>query len=437
MIRALQKKFVLTSMTAITILLLVLLGGINISNLVVTNRTTKETLSALMQQEQMRSHSDSGSAPQTAPAPPEGQGDPLDGRPSQDDVMSSNYFVVCLDSSGNATYTDVTRVQGLTDETAADLALSIWQTASLNGEDSSGTSGKYRYLLRQDPSSDTETDSCTVIFLDTAQKVSSMLQVLFLSAALGAACWLAMLLLLILLSRRAIRPFAENISRQKQFVTNAGHEIKTPLAIIQANTEAMELFQGETKWSRNIKDQVRRLSSLTQNLLALARMDESAQSQPAADFSFSQLVEEQADTFAEPMALRHIAVSRQIAKDLWLHASKEQITRLLSILLENALKYTDEGGSLTVCLEQSGHELRLWMENTCSELPSLPPERLFERFCRGDEARTQKTGGCGIGLAVADAIAKSAHGSISASYPTSQSIRFTVLLPASDSRRTS
>ena len=95
-----------------------------------------------------------------------------------------------------------------------------------------------------------------------------------LSVSIAVLCWLFMLLIVIWLSRRAIRPIAQNIQKQKQFVTDAGHEIKTPLAIIQANIDAMELIHGENKWSRNIKGQVERLNGLMNILLILARMEE-------------------------------------------------------------------------------------------------------------------------------------------------------------------
>ena len=123
-----------------------------------------------------------------------------------------------------------------------------------------------------------------VVFLDTSGDIYSYIRVLFLSAAIGIACWLFMLLFVILLSKQAIRPIAENIEKQKQFVTNAGHEIKTPIAIIQSNTEAMELYNGENKWSKNIKEQTVRLNELMKNLLTLARMDESSTNLMQSDF---------------------------------------------------------------------------------------------------------------------------------------------------------
>lgn len=235
-----------------------------------------------------------------------------------------------------------------------------------------------------------------------------------------------MLLTVVLLSRRAIRPVAENMEKQRQFVTNAGHEIKTPLAIIQSNTDAMELYLGENKWTRNIREQTERLSGLMQNLLLLARMEEGGAPLQTSDVSLSRLTEESVHAFAETLEQQRIRLRTQIAPEVHLRADCGQLQQLLSILLDNMAKYTPQGGEAEVRLEKNGTDVILTAENTCDRLPALPPERLFERFCRGDAARTQKTGGCGIGLSAAAAITEANHGTISAEYILPDRIRFTV-----------
>ena len=231
MIRALQKKFVITSMTAISVLLLVLLGGINITNIVLSEKETSRTLGWITAQElgefPDKPFSGNKSTAPDADKPPEPPSPFGQERNAKDAILSSNYFVVRTDLTGEVLSTDVTRVSTLSEEDAAALASAIWQAA-----DTDGTSGRYKYSVRADE----EKEEVVLIFLDTSQDLLSSLRVLLLSAALGVLCWILMLLLVILLSKRAIRPFAENMQKQKQFVTNAGHEIKTPLAIILANT---------------------------------------------------------------------------------------------------------------------------------------------------------------------------------------------------------
>lgn len=453
MIRALQKKFVLTSMIAVSILILVLLGGINITNIVISEKELSRTLGWITARElgelpdapaeanhrfssdapgtsqspvskEAGSESESSAsldAPESSEADSPGRKPPSSpfarGRNAEDAILSSNYFVVRTDPDGTIQSTDVTRTPAISEDDADALATSVWQSA-----DTYGATGKYKYFVRVDSGS----NEIVLVFLDTSQEILSSLRVLLLSAALGVLCWLLMLLLLILLSKRAIRPFAENMQKQKQFVTNAGHEIKTPLAIILANTDAMELYNGENKWSRNIREQVNRLNGLMKNLLLLARMDEATLQITPTTFSFSALVAENAAAFSEPFSMRGISMQTDIQPELSLHADCGQITQLLSILLENALKYTDDNGSVQIRLKKETHGLLLQITNTCSALPDVPPSRLFDRFYRADAARTQKKGGYGIGLSVAQSIAEANHGQITAAYDAENQISFSV-----------
>lgn len=243
----------------------------------------------------------------------------------------------------------------------------------------------------------------------------------------GLVCWGLMLVLVIFLSRRAIRPIVENIQRQKQFVTNAGHEIKTPLAIIQSNAEALELYTGETKWSRNIKEQTRRLGGLMNNLLSLARMDEGA-APVMGEVSLSRLAEEALEGFAQPMEAKGLALERDIQPGVTVKADPAQMEQLLSILLDNAVKYGSQGSAVRVSLRKEDRRLWLTVENACDALPQVPPEKLFHRFYRGDAARTQKSGGYGIGLAVARSIVQGHKGTLQARYLPGNRISFTVCL---------
>lgn len=241
-----------------------------------------------------------------------------------------------------------------------------------------------------------------------------LLSMLALSTGGVVLCWLGMLALVMLLSRKAIEPIADNMERQKQFVTNAGHELKTPLAIIQANTDAMELHQGESKWSRNIRTQTVRLSGLMQNLLTLAKMDEGGNLPPARPVDLSLLAQESVQVFQEAAALRGLVLEENVTPGLVLPADREHMTQLLSILLDNAVKYTDSGGQIALTLERAGAGVCLRVRNAPARLPE-DVSRLFDRFYRGDPARTQKNGGYGIGLSAAKAIVQAWKGSIDVS----------------------
>ena len=430
MIKVLRKKFIRTAMLAVTVLLVLLLGAINLINLGMVRRDLKDTLQMVA--------------------------DRVD-KPDND-LVNTAFFLVKIDGSGNVASVDVSHVTGVDEEQAASYALKVYEKYSadtagqenipdagnpgnLSGKEtdpktamrdpmaqSTGRISGYLYLAHPDTTGQGMTD---IVFLDPQKEELSCLRVFALSAGLGVVCLFGMYLFVRRLSRRAIEPIAESMEKQRQFITDAGHELKTPLAIILSNTEAMELYQGESKWSRNIREQVGRLDGLTKNLLVLSRMEEYSENVVRESLDLGELVEKMAEPFREPLALRGIGLRMELAKKIQISAGREQIERLLSVLLENALKYASDNGEVAVSLQRKNDGRRskavLRLENTCAELPGVSPEALFERFRRGDEARTRKKGGYGIGLAVAKACAEANGGSIRAIYEEPDRICFEIL----------
>lgn len=424
MIRTLQKKFTVTAMIAVTVLLVLLLGSINLFNAVSVNAESVELLNALAALE------DFGPAPQGEPSGDAGA-DPFPGEgaffpggdgglfrrgPDAGDRMSALTFTVRFDETGEPRGSDLSRIAELSEEEAVALA-----RQALSSGKSSGRIGEMRYQVVSPAK-----DSKTVVFLDESRQTRELLRVGVLSALGGLAAWFAMLLLVRFLSRMAIRPIAENMERQRRFVTDAGHELKTPLAIIQANTEAMELVGGENKYSRNIRAQVRRLSDLTGNLLTLARFDETSAPPDRQELDLSALTAEAWESFRAPAELKKLRLSAEIAENLRLPASAQQMKQLLNILLDNAVKYCPEEGELRLSLSREDKTV-LRVSNSVAQ-PIEEPERLFDRFYRADESRSRETGGYGIGLSAAQAIVQLHKGDIRAACRDG-SITFTVRLP--------
>lgn len=413
MIKVLQKKFVFTAMIAVSILLFILLGIINVVNIVMVRTETDKTLAMISEADGNFDHIQ---PPPNATPPFDFRIEPKDER---DKFLSSNFFIVRLNGNGQIVFTDVSRTS-LVDETSAEeLALRV-----LGEGRSAGKAGKYRYQI----SSSRMGNETVIVFLDTSEEILSYVRVLFLSGGIGIVCWILMLFMVMFLSKKAIRPIVENIERQKQFVTNAGHEIKTPLAIILANTEAMELYNGENKWSKNIREQTVRLNGLMKNLLFLAKMDESAAEIIKTEISLSELVSENVRVFAESLNLRSIILLTEIQPNVIIKANKEQMSQLISILLDNASKYTNDSGTVIVSLQKSDKRIKLLIKNSCEKLLDTPPDKMFDRFYRDDKARTQKTGGYGIGLSVARSIVEANKGSITAGYENPNFVSFTVRL---------
>ena len=331
------------------------------------------------------------------------KGDNYFGKPYKNSVRSARYAAVAFDSSGNIIRTDISHISSITQEEAESAAASLGELA-----DGTGSYNGYMYRL----ATSKHADGRILILLDNSEQVSSFFSVLIISVGAGVFCWVLMLLFIILLSRKAIAPVARSIEKQKQFVTNAGHEIKTPLAIILANTDALELHNGESKWSKNIRAQTLRLSGLMQNLLMLAKMDESAAKLPMCRFDLSTAVKDTAEAFVEPAALKGVLIDIDIKRDIFVNGNRDSLIQLITVLMDNAVKYTESGGEITAELSCTDRLAVLRIANTCDNVEN--PEKLFDRFYRGDSARTQKNGGYGIGLSVAMAIAQLHKGSISA-----------------------
>lgn len=433
MVKQLQKKFIISAMLAVTILLVVLIGGINVFNYLTTSGdndrlmemlcysfetstkwnadTTDNTQPPQSINGTLQNTTDASGSQNNPDFPPQDNGTkPPDdkknngfGRHDKNAVDSARYAAVAIDKNGNIIRTDVTHISSLTEEEAAAITEALKNTAA-----GTGTYSGFQYRISETK----RAEGKVIILLDNGMQISSFFTVLFISVGAGIFGWLMMLLLVILLSRKTIAPVARSIEKQKQFVTNAGHEIKTPLAIILANTDAMELHNGENKWSKNIRAQTLRLSGLMQNLLMLAKMDESSTKLPMCEFDISTAAEDTVGAFIEPAALKGIMIEQDIKKGIRLSGNRDSIVQLMTVLLDNAVKYTESGGVIRAELYGSEKNITLSIANTCE--PIDHPEKLFDRFYRGDSARTQKNGGYGIGLSVAQAIAELHKGSITA-----------------------
>ena len=408
MIKALQKKFVLTAMIAITILLLALLGAINIGNAFLNVKQNERLLNSLINNQM------------SVMPPPKTRGEipgflqpPL----NENAKMSAVFFTAKIDNDRKIVGIDVSHIVSVSEDEAKEIVGSVL----VNGK-SEGTTHGFCYK-----SIDLKMEKATIyLFLDTSEAIYNVLRVLFLSAFIGIICWGAMLLLVVLLSKKAIRPIAENIDRQKQFVTDAGHEIKTPLAIILANTEAMELYNGENKWSINIKEQVNRLNGLMQNLLTLSKADEISAAQKKEQVDISELTLQSVDMFCETMQLKGLAIQKYIEPHIKQSVNKELFLRLISILTDNAVKYAKNDTTISVNLIRQDKNAYFEISNSCETLPECPADKLFDRFYRVDSARTQKSGGYGIGLSAARSIVEAHGGLISAEYREDKSITFKV-----------
>lgn len=387
-------------MSAVTILLIVLIGAINGLSWVVLDSQSDSVLHTLanvddrfMQMEFYDRHS-------IIP--------PLD----IDTIKSARFFTVHIDQHGNVLDVNVDQISSVT------VSEAIQYTKQIT--DISGKIDGYKYEVKQLGA------DYLIFFMDTTNQLNTFLMVLSLSSIIALICWLIILLFVVLLSGKVVRPIIANMEKQKQFITNAGHELKTPLAIIQSNNDASTLLHGETKYSKNIRFQTQRLNILMTNLLTLAKLDEDVKL-PSKTVNISQLICGMFPAYEASASSKQITLSVNIQPDIFMQIHQETFVQMISILLDNAVKYTPDSGKIWFSVVKEAGHILISEENTCEKLNNSDPERLFERFYRGDSARTQSStaSGYGIGLSAARAIAETFGGKLTANLPEAGKIKFT------------
>ena len=280
----------------------------------------------------------------------------------------------------------------------------------------------------------TEDGACRqIIFVDCGKELDSFKRLLRNSAGASLLGTFAVFVLVLVFSKRVFKPVEESYVKQKRFITDASHELKTPLTIISANVDLLEMEGEESQWTQSIRNQVSRLRHLTEQMVTLSRLEE--EEKPVLEkCDLSEIVTEITENF-EPLAMsKGKQLTKEITEGLTCMAEKEKLGQLVSLLLDNALKYASEKGEIRVTLapsKKSGRSsLTVW--NTVSEESGIQAgnqDVLFERFYRTDKSRTRKTGGVGIGLSIAKAIVQAHAGTITCESEPGKGSRFIVRLP--------
>ncbi|MGN0295309.1 MAG: sensor histidine kinase [Lachnospiraceae bacterium] len=388
MIRRLQTKFILITMSAMLAVLFVIIAGINLVNYGGVVDETDEILTILIENKGSFSpgsgRKGTGLRPGMSPETP----------------FESRYFSVLLNrDSHTVVQVETGHIISIDTEKAIEYAQEIAEK-----QDDRGFKGNFRYAKSM------EEDTIRIIFLDCKRNLDSFYKFLFASISISMTGYLIVLALVVFFSNRIIRPISESYEKQKRFITDAGHEIKTPLTIINADADILEMDFGENEWIDDIHKQAKRLTALTNDLVYLARMEEAADAMVMIDFPISDVVGETAASFQAPARTQGKSFQCSIQPMLSLKGNEKAIRQLTGILLDNALKYSPEGGIVRLTLERRSRGLQLTVSNTTEqEISKENLSMLFERFYRIDVSRNSGTGGYGIGLSVAKAIV-TAHG---------------------------
>lgn len=266
-----------------------------------------------------------------------------------------------------------------------------------------------------------------VVLLDCAPSLANYVDFLSISAGISLMVFGLVTVPVILFSRQFSKPVEQSYVRQKQFITDAGHEIKTPLAVIRADVDVLELEQGQSEWTDDIRAEIARLTDLTDQLICLSKLEEVERFERAMPkLSLSELVCEQVRSFGVMAKVSDKPLVHTVEEGVWVQGDARMLQQLCDILLENAIKYTEK--EIGVSLARRGRYAALEVCNPCQELTSDELPNLFERFYRHDSARSAAQGGYGLGLSIAKAIVTRHKGKITASMQHNR-LTICVLLP--------
>ncbi len=391
MIQKLRFKFVTLAMGLLFLVLAVIIGIVNLLNYRHVVAAADATLDILV--------SNGGRFPE---GPGKG-GKPSDQKFSPELPYESRYFTVLLDASGNVALTDTGRIKAISTETAMEYGRNAWQLGH-----SSGFTGNYRYALKQNQ------NGYIVVFLDCGRSLASAHSFLWTSLGISMAGFFLVFLLLFFLSARIVKPIAESYERQTQFITDASHDLKTPITIIDADAAVLEMEIGENEWLSDIQKQTKQLTDLTNELVFLSRTEEEDKLFQMIEFPLSDVILETAQSYEALAISQEKSFSIQVDPMLSFFGDEKTFRHLVSLLLDNALKYSGDRGVISLTLKKADHAIRLSVYNTCEPLSPEDLKHLFDRFYRTDKSRNSQTGGHGIGLSVAKAIVSAHGGTISA-----------------------
>ena len=403
MIKKLRIKFILISMFSILFVLAATLTAINVSNFVAINNSANRNIQLVIER---GLDDDPGGIPDLgsgeAPLPPD------------ETLMHENYFVVVFNGNNEIVNSNYIHIFSLTNEECEATAREILSYKSNSGRK---YDLKYKKVV--------EGNNTKVAVIDLYQHLNQARISVWGSLIVGVAAYLVILALILISSRLVIRPSEISYEKQKEFITNASHELKTPLTIISTDVEIIEMDHGQSEWTQSIKDQVLNLTQMTNQLVTSARLEEdSASSYPMEEFNVTEVIEESIEAFAPSLKTNELEIIQDISKDLTMNGNKYLINELFYIFFDNALKYTNSKGVLEVSLKKNKGKVEITFANTLPEGSKIQVDQLFDRFYRDPNSNVS---GTGIGLAISKQIVELHKGRIEA-VQDGNKIKFIVIL---------
>ena len=404
-----RNRIMLSAMLSFLIILIIAVAGIWLFSYQRIERETDSFIAFRLEPREERERTDRFS--QDAPPAMFGY------TPGRRNIPSGFYEITFTEAGA----VDGVTKRGIAEDASDDVQEYVRAVIKTNAE--KGKVGSYKYGIRRN-----EDGSGTIILVDNSIQLHMLYDMLKNAGLVGLGIFALLIIVLFPVSNRMADVFVRNAEQQRRFITDAGHDLKTPVAIARANLDVLELREGKNKWSSNVRAQVDRMEHLVQDLILMARLDETKSEEVLSEVDLTMLAEEIWEEYQPSMKQKQIAGEAALEKTAPIRGAGSLIRRMYCLLMDNAVQYTPEGGAIRLSVALEKKKVRIMLTNSVEQLPTEKPEKLTERFVRGDSARTQKTGGSGIGLAAVQRICEKHHGRLTIDYPDEHTFRVKVEL---------
>ena len=290
---------------------------------------------------------------------------------NKDQWYATRYFSVIFDRQNNVTDIKADRIASVDLQQAKQYALAVSKNTF-----SFGSIGNYYYQVSK------QKNRTIVVFVDSTNQIRLTNRILYMALILLGFGSIISFLVLRALSYKVIAPEIRNAEQQKQFITNASHELKTPLAVIKANTQVQEMMNGKDEWSESTMHQVDRMTGLIQNLVTIVRAEEKEDAGDRTDTDISEAIRDTVKSYAPVAENAGETLNQNIGDGIHMNAVESQIRQLATLLIDNAIKYCDEKGTIDVTVIQKGRGIRLSVSNSYADGKNVDYSKFFERFYR-------------------------------------------------------
>lgn len=406
MIKQLRQKFIRIAMLAVTAVLILLCAIINTANYISVDSELTQMLEVINQNQGTLPFAPHMHKPDRRP----------DGQFTMETPYSTRFFVLRYTDDGTLIQAELDKIAAITPEDTSkylDIAIK-------HGEGYGYTSG-YKYYITSNGD-----NRRMAIFLDCYKEMRSVSMIAVLSFAAAAVCIVIVYITVVLFSRKAVDPVVRSTQRQKQFITDAGHELKTPITVIATSLKVLEMETGKNKWIDKSQAQTEKLKDLVNSLVTLSKMDEEDSPLKFDHFNISAAVLETAESFTDFAASKGHSLELAVSPDIEFYGDEYSVRQLVSILLDNAIKYADDDTAIYLALDKSKKGVTIHTANECETAQNIEFDKLFDRFYRADKSRT--SGGFGIGLSIARSIAEGHKGSVRAKCENRHTVEITAEL---------